>query len=417
MPAREDCPHFIPVQTPELVRLFAADPSLPEPLREPLAALAARVQQVYHRRLHRRLVALKAEYEPFDPDSDSPPLAPPSAQERQRRLNLLLSDFGWLLDRAHFRHLSRDDLEAVLEDASDWGIHMQVDFSRFDHCAIFARGEGYQTRVLRSWKTLFRDAEVEVPIFRRLVLILKLRPDPRLPRRVEADHVHLKVFKDIPRADVDMLLPGAKVRLKLFDRGRIGVGLISGLATMLWRMGQEAWEFVGHILAADPAAKMSVFWGLTAGALGYGYKSYYDVRTTRQAYHLNLTQSLYFQCLDSNAGVLTRLFDEAEEQETRTTLLAYFCLWRCAGPEGMTAEELEAAMGLYLDRFAGVTMLCEPGEPATKLLRLGLARQDGVRYHATPLADALAGLDGLPDDDPAAVGGRNVRPAPIPTRG
>lgn len=415
MAARGDCLHFIPVQTPELVRLFAADPSLPEELREPLADLAARVHQLYHRRLHRRLVAIKNEYEPFDPDSDSPPLAPLHAQERQRRLNDLMSDFGWLLDRAHFRHLSRDDIEPMLDDASDWGIRMQVDFSLFDHCAIFARGDGYQTRTLRSWTTLFREVEIDVPIFRRLVLILKLRPDPRLAKRVEPDHVYLKVFKDIPRADVDMLLPGAKVRLKLFDRGRIGFGLFSGLATMLWRMGKEAWEFAGHILAADPAAKMSIFWGLAAGTLGYGYKSYYDLRTTRQSYHLNLTQSLYFQCLDSNAGVLTRLFDEAEEQETRTTLLAYFCLWRCAGPDGFTCEELEAAMGLYLDRFAGVTMLCEPGEPAAKLVRLGLAGQDGPRYRAAPLAEAVEHLHEL-RDDPAPIDERNVRPTQSKSR-
>src|SRR5258708_16852195 len=87
----------------------------------------------------------------------------------------------------------------------------------------------------------------------------------------------------------------------------------------------------------------ATLWGLTAGCLGYGYKSYYDYQQTRQAYHLNLTQSLYFQNLDSNAGVLTRLFDEAEDQETRTTLLAYFCLWRYGSEAGLPVAELETA--------------------------------------------------------------------------
>src|SRR5258708_34741537 len=96
----------------------------------------------------------------------------------------------------------------------------------------------------------------------------------------------------------------------------------------------------------------ATLWGLTAGLAGYGYKSYYDYQQTRQAYHLNLTQSLYFQNLDSNAGVMTRLFDEAEEQEMRTTLLAYYCLWRYAGASGATAEDLDVSMELYLDRYA-----------------------------------------------------------------
>src|SRR5262249_34985139 len=149
---------------------------------------------------------------------------------------------------------------------------------------------------------------------------------------------------------------GAKVKIRLFDRGKIGVGLISGLSTMVWKLFDDLIKFAHDMLVSGTSGKISVLWGLTAGALGYRHKSYYDYRATQQAYHLNLTQSLYFQNLDSNAGVLTRLFDEAEEQETRTTLLAYYCLWRCAGPEGYTSEELEAAMELYLDRYAGLTL-------------------------------------------------------------
>ena len=45
---------------------------------------------------------------------------------------------------------------------------------------------------------------------------------------MNAEHVYMKIFKDIPRADVDMLLPGARVTLKFLDRGKIGVGLLSG---------------------------------------------------------------------------------------------------------------------------------------------------------------------------------------------
>src|SRR5437868_3174186 len=53
------------------------------------------------------------------------------------------------------------------------------------------------------------------------------------------------------------------------------------------------------------------------------------------------TRSLYFQTLDSNAGVLMRLLDEAEEQECRETLLAYFCLWKYAPAQGWTAAHLD----------------------------------------------------------------------------
>src|SRR4029453_16458442 len=112
-------------------------------------------------------------------------------------------------------------------------------------------------------------------------------------------------------------------------------------------------------------------WGLTAGSLGYGYKSYYDYQQTRQSYHLNLTQSLYFQNLDSNAGVLTRVFHEGEDQQTCTTLLAYWCLWRYGGEQGATADEVATTMDLYLERYAEVPVLCRPGEALDWLVRHG----------------------------------------------
>jgi hypothetical protein len=375
---------FIPLRTAELLELLLADPALAEGDRDPLRQLAELVQGLHHLRCHRKQVELRNAYEPFDPDTDDTVLVRLSATQKQQRLNGLMRDIGWVLDRAHFRHLSRDDFEPFLAAASDWGIHMDVDFSAFEHAAVFARGEAHETRVLRSWRTLFSPREVEVPIFRRLVLILKLRPNPRLGPGVNTEHVYMKIFKDIPRADVDMLMPGARVKLRLLDRGKIGAGLFSGLATVVYRVHAE----LQHLIASGTASG-NLLWGLVAGAAGYGYKSYLDYQQKRQAYHLSLTQSLYFQNLDSNAGVLSRLFEEAEEQETRTTLLAYYCLWRFAPPGGATGEDLGLAMDLYLDRHAGVPLLCHINEALALLGRVGLAHQEGDRYTAAPLPEAI----------------------------
>jgi hypothetical protein len=387
MSGPKDSSDFIPLQTAELIELLCGDPTLPECDREPVRQLGELVQGLHHLRFHRKQVELKNAYEPFDPDTDDTVLVRLSASQKQQRLNGLFSDVAWLLDRAHYRHLCREDIDPFLRSASEWGIQMDVDFSAFDHIAIFARGEDYETRTLRNWRTLWRSKEIDVPIFRRLVLIMKLRQHPRLGPGVNTEHVYMKIFKDIPRADVDMLLPGARVTLKFLDHGRIGVGLFSGIMTMCYRMSTDLLHLV-----RDAVVKDSVLWGLAGGCIGYAYKSYYDYQQTRQAYHLTLTQSLYFQNLDSNAGVLARLFDEAEEQETRTTLLAYYCLWRYAGPAGMTAEELDVSMELYLDRYAEVPLMCETGEALSVLARLGLVKVAEGRYLAVGLPEALETL-------------------------
>ena len=381
------CGHFIPLARGELVALLCADPTLPVGERDVYAALCERIAATFHFEYNRRFQGLKADYSTFDPDTDNTALLRLPAAERQARRNRLYRDLAWLLERAHFRHLGRKEIEPALDGASDWVIRMDVDFGAFEHCAIFARGDTFQKRTRRRLRNFFRAEEVEVPVYRRLVLMLKLRDHRRLRPPVDTENVFLKLFKDIPKLDVMMLLPGARVRLTPLDRGRIGLPFLSGVGLAVWNFFQDLAQFFETLLLSPNAA-----WGLAVGGIGYSYKSFYGYLTTRQRYHLTLTQSLYFQNLDANAGVLSRLLHEAEEQEALATVLGYHCLWRYAGPEGFTAEDLDTSMELYLDRCVDLAVSVEPGAALARLRKLGLAEGPGGRCRAVPPARAVAVL-------------------------
>lgn len=401
----ETCPNFIPLARGELTELLCAEPTLTPSERAGVRRLSDLLAAHYHFEFDRRFRDLKESYFTFDPDTDNTALLRLTAAERQTRLNRLYKDLGALLERAHFRHLGRDEIEPVLDRASDWGIRVDVDFSAFEHVAIFARGEAFQTRERRRLRNFYRPEEVEVPVYRRLVLMMKLREHPRLPAPVDTHNVLLKVFKDIPRLDVMMLLPGARVRFNLRDRGRIGLPLLSGIAVGFWNVMEHLTQLLEAVLLTP-----NMVWGLAAGGVGYGYKSFYGYLHMRQRYHLTLTRSLYFQNLDSNAGVLTRLLDEAESQECLAALLGYWCLWRYAAPEGWTAEELDTVMDLYLDRYADLTVQCESGAALRRLESLGLAEVASGRARAVPLARAVAAVRAAHDRhfgaDPAEATGQ-----------
>jgi hypothetical protein len=382
------CPRFIPLDTAELVELLCADRTLPADLHHPFQEFCNLVEGIHHLEYHHRLVELRKAYAPFDPDADTSKVMPLSAKQRQQRLNGLYSDFAWLLSRAHFIHLGKTEIERVVACASEWGIRMDVDFSVFEHLAIFARGEAYEKRERRRLLNFYQLEETEVPIWRRLVMILKLRSHPRLPGVVNPNHVLLKIFKDIPKMDVDMLLPGAQVKITLFDRSKIAGGLLGGVGMMVYNLLGELARIFQDALISEHA-----LYTLAAGSIGYGYKTWYGYRQTKQAYHLMLTRSLYFQNLDSNAGVLTRMFDEAEQQNCRTTILAYYCLWRYAEQRGWESDELDASMELYLDRYADVPLLCERGAALARLRELNLVEACGARFRALPLPQARQALE------------------------
>src|SRR5262249_27345269 len=147
-------------------------------------------------------------------------------------------------------------------------------------------------------------------------------------------HVYVKFFKDIPKVDLEMLFPGTRLKMPKFERGKLGASILSTLAIIGYKLGtglgQVAWEGVKGM--KNPFA----MWGVLTLVAGYGYRQYYGFQKTKQSYSLRLTESLYFLNLDSNAGVFNRLLDEAEEQECREAMLAYYFLWRKAGEDGWT---------------------------------------------------------------------------------
>src|SRR5439155_6675346 len=120
--------------------------------------------------------------------------------------------------------------------------------------------------------------------------------------------------------------------------------------------------------------------GLAMALFGYGYKQYSGYQSTRNIFHLRLTQSLYYQTIGNNLGVLFHLLDEAEEQECREALLAYYYLWRHAGQAGWRAPDLDDYVEMDLERLAKLKVDFEIGDALAKLERLHLVTRNGEAY-------------------------------------
>lgn len=386
-----DREHFIPLRRGELIELLCGDKDLPADERESFRQFCRLVLAICHFEHNQVLEQLKSAYAPFDPDTDVKSVMKCLQDERQRKLNDLFSDFGHLMDQADFKHLGREEMEPAIGAHSQWGLRMDVDFRVFERLAIFARGDAVEKRECRLPGSFWRKETVSVPVHRRVVMILKLRKHRRLPANVNTEKVYLQVFKDIPKQDLCMLLPGARVRMSKLDRGKIGLPMLSGLAIAAWNICRNIADDLMKIFIAwqEPAA----LWAIASGAVGYGVRSYYGYYQTRQSYTLNLTRVLYFQNLDTNSGVLFRLLDEAEEQQCRETILAYYFLWRYAGERGWLARDLDDYIELDLDRRCNLKVDFDVSEALVRLEKMRIVEKVGDRYRARPIAQALQILD------------------------
>lgn len=380
---------FIPIRKAELVALLAGQPDVPVDERGAFERLCRLIEATFHYEFHARLEELKSAYAPFDPDADTQAIETLDHGQRQARVAELFDQFTRLLERANFVRLGRADIEAAVGAMSDWGLRLDIDFAVFDRLEVFARGDIVGRRTRRRWRNFNRDEEVEVPIYQRLVIIFRLRKHRRLEKGVDTEAVCIKIFKNIPKMDVDMLLPGARFRMNLIDQSKIFFPTVSGVAITGWKIFQGA-----LVVAFSGVYGMLAFLGLVAGTLGYALRSFFGYLRTQQTYQLSLTRSLYYQNLDSNAGVLFRLLDEAEEQECREAVLAYFLLWRRAGADGWTVDELDRAAEQFLRQMLEVGVDFEIHDALDKLRRLGLVEEvPGSRLRAAPPAVALTRLD------------------------
>jgi hypothetical protein len=386
----KDREHYIPLRKSDLVDLLCKDLAPDRAAGQVFRQFGELISATFHYEYYKLLEDLKDAYAPFDPDSVTAPVAPLGADQKQQKLDRLFERLLRLMERANFKQLGTADVEKAMTEVSDLGINMSVDMSIFERLEIFARGDTIGTRYIRRWPRIWAKEELKLPVYRRLVLFAKLKPSKRLPKEVNTGDVFLKAFKEIPKADLEMLLPGARLQMPGFQRLKLSGSAVGGGAGV----GYTAFA---KIMAATGVAALfqspEVLMGLAIGLFGYGYKQYAGYQTTRNTFHLRLTQSLYYQTIGNNLGVLFHLLDEAEEQECREALLAYYYLWRYAGTNGWRAPDLDDYVEMDLERLAKLKVDFEIGDALAKLERLQLVTRNGDAYVAVPIDRALEVLD------------------------
>lgn len=380
--------HFIPLRPADLVQKLADDPAVTIFDRQQFRQFCQLVEATIHHEYHSRLAELKTAYAPFDPDSDAAALYELSNEDRSARCRRLFDRFDALLQRANYRRLTREQLDVALRTPTDDGLTLHLDLAIFERLEIYSRGDCRLPRVSRSWRNFWNGDEKLVPTFRRLAIIFRLKHKTPHTAPLDTRAVVLKLFKNIPQQDVETLLPGANIRLGWIEQAKIVLPTLSGVGLTIFKLLKGA-----AAVAFASLYGLLAFLALISGVIGYGMRSFYGYLRTREKYQLSLTRSLYFQNLDNNAGVLYHLVNEAEEQEFREVVLAYWLLWR-GGMQSSRAVELDKAAEMWLQDRCGLAVDFEVSDALAKLQRLGLAEQSATgRWRAIAIETALQALD------------------------
>lgn len=380
-----------------------------------------------------RLLELEQTYEPFSPDSDLLITRKFTGGERIAMQAQFVEQVRTLLINANFTEIHPSQVE-ILAQGSFYGLDLQVDMSIFDEVAIFYRGSTTRTETRRHVKQLYLSKQTfDLPVFTRLCVLFKLKPfDVRvaevmaqlkcerrtaeklvtklrrsLPPSINSDYIYLKLFKNIPHSDLEMIFPNTEIKFRFADKLKFGVtasgGVGMGVAGVVSKLAVAATPF-----------------GMAGAAVAFGGVAARQIANfigQRNKYLMKMAQNLYFHAMADNRGVLTLLADRAAEEDVKEEFLLYSVLAK----EPATIrdlDEIDAAIERYLKQTFGIDANYDIDDALKRLIDDGIVRQlpDGTLDTLSPAAAAKhidvlwdAYLDNLPDTD--ARSGQEFDPA------
>lgn len=401
---------FIPLHTTDLVDFLCKHPQLHLDQQAEFRHLASLILALHHHVYRQRHEQLTYIYAPLDPDRDTLLLSVPVAEQRERLCADMLIRLGDALDRANYQRLNQEAIGRAMSAASQWGVRMHVDFDALQSIEVYARGNVTSQKLYRNWRRFFRYESVEVQLYQRLVVIFRTKAGNR-DGRFDPRRLYLRMFKNIPQQDVDMVLPATKIKMTLWDHSSIVLPSLYAIVSTLWRALKYA-----VLLTVIGVLKTAALALLVLLACLYGLKSMltYTVNRRRR-YHLSVAQNLYYQTLDNNAGAMLRLLEEGEQQEACEAVLAYFAaaiLLRAA--DGLSLAEIARECEDLVHQASGVHVVFDIQDAARDLLHLGLLRGCGDRWIAVPLAEANGQLNETWDqwfNAPVTIGRAVQRPS------
>ena len=384
---------YIPFRRIDIVRMCLSEGKLDEAQRAIYTRASALIEEHFHREFHGIKQELKEAYAPLDPDSDTRTAECAAGDGQENFANILATRLEQVLQRANYEQITPENLQAAFDSASLFHVRLIVEMEDFDEVLLYYRGTQQREEQTRPWFGIVPKT-VRFTNYERVVLFLRVRDDVDTESTLggcRPGSTMLKLFQNVPDADIEMLFPNTRVAMRLLDKLMIGIpALISGGAVFTTKVGATL-VLLGSLLgfwlgvhsepvSLDKGTVLALLAGL--GALGgYFWKQFKSFKNRKLKYTQALTENLYFKLLDNNAGVLFRVLDEAEESECKESLLAFCFLLNAAEPQ--TMGQIDQAIESWLAQRWQCRINFEISDALEKLQELGLASCDGQLWQCT----------------------------------
>ncbi len=312
----------------------------------------------------------------------------------------LTTDIRSILIRANYVELAEADVESAFTRQSLIQLSLRVDRKLWNRSIIFARGRHIDSDVVRTWFG-FRKKTIRIEVFDRLFLYVEHKQKIRTRQKPNATmgppSFYVRLFENIPVADMEMLFPNCAVAMRTVDKGLMfgpAIFAIVGISAVIRSSWFALYDCARWQLGIDqtppniPGGALAAIGGGFLALAVWGYTQFGRYQKMRMRYLKILADMILYRMLDRDMGAATRILDEASEEDAKESILAYRFLLDGASTE----QALDAKIERWLQEQFKVEIDFEVDDALAKLKRLGIAScTDGVWTVTTP-RDALPHL-------------------------
>lgn len=363
------------------------------------------IEHYYHYEAFNLIQSLKQNYALFDPDL--------SHQEKEGFIGK--SDFLVfketllkVLNLSNYTRVNQETLNVAFKNSDLIGLDLSIDFNAFKEYELYVRGEHKTKETVKKY--FFWKKEIEVEYYDRVMIYLnysdadylkdkkvKLRKIP-----IEPSSIALKIFKRVPKNDLETIFPNAVPRMSITDKLLLWVPAVFGGVSLLSAKVIPA--LIGMYGAYQTGetidllnSKTSLNQGLIAlGILSaYLFRQYNNYVNKKIRYSKMLSDSLYFKNLGNNSGAFYSLLNSSEEEVIKETILAYAFLNRSLKP--LTADELDHQIESWFSSELKTNLDFDVKDALLKLQHIGLGVETNGKWEVISLEKALIQIDALWD--------------------
>jgi len=363
------------------------------------------IEHYYHYEAFNLNRKLKKNYALFDPDL--------SQHEKENFIGK--SDFSVfketllkVLDHSNYTRIDKETLDKALQNSDLIGLDLTIDFNAFKDYELYVRGEHKAKE--KVTKFFFWKKEVEIEYYDRVMVYLNYSDTDYLKEKkvklkgipIEPGSIALKIFKRVPKNDLETIFPNAIPKMSTTDKLLLWVPAIFGGVSLLSAKVIPA--LVGMYRAYQTGeaidllnSKTSLNQGLIAlGILSaYLFRQYNNYVNKKIRYSKMLSDSLYFKNLGNNSGAFYSLLNSSEEEVLKETILVYSFLDKSEKP--LSAEELDSQIESWFLSELNTSLDFDVKDALAKLKNIGLGKETNGKWEIISLEESLVQIDALWD--------------------